>query len=147
VLIVYLAFHVWPEYQRFHGWWHTPRAVGPFEVLRRQLAAIPGNKIVFFDTGYEGQHFEYVIRHDRTVSAATRRGSGWASGGDVLTDDYIRDTIAATAATTRCYYYYLERPAGPYAHTFVTELQRRGYTPGPPVSSLYRRTVPGFCRP
>lgn len=147
VLVAYLALTSWASYQTFHAWAAAPRVVGPFEQMHREVAVQPGRKVVFFDVGYDGQHFEYVIRHDPTVTTATRRGPGWASGGDLLTDDYVRDTIAATEATTRCFYYHVERADGPYARVFVPEMQRRGYVPAPPVTPVYRRNVVGFCRP
>lgn len=148
VLVVVMAVLAWPRYQQFRQALAAPRPVGPFETLHREMARQPGKKLIFFDVGYDGQHLEYVIRDDPQVATATRRGRGWASGGEShLTDDYVADTITRTAAFTRCYYYFLQHPQGPYSRVFVPAMQRLGYAPLPPLPLIHGRQVPGFCKP
>jgi hypothetical protein len=76
------------------------------------------------------------------------RGNGWAAGGDSHLDPgYILKTIAETKDRTRCYYYYLQDPAGVFATTFVPAMAKEGYLRIADMPAVYGHPVPGYCRP
>ena len=144
---VALAVLVLPAWRTFHHHFGAPVPQGPFARLHVEMARQPGKKLIFFDTGWEGQHLEYVTRNDPDIEYGTQRGTGWASGGENrLSPTYIVQTIERTAPTTRCYYYYLERPGEVFATAFVPTMKRFGYTELPPLPVTHGRRVPGFCR-
>jgi hypothetical protein len=147
VLPPLLAALVWPRYRQFHDYMKSSIPPGPFGVLHREMSKQHGKKVIFFDIGYDGQHLEYVIRNDPDITTATDRSSGWGSGGtNRLEASYVLATIGRSHATTRCYYYYLKYPSGPYATTFVPAMQRLGYQQVPALPPIHGHAVPGFCR-
>ena len=137
-----LALVAWPAFGAYRAYLHAPRPIGEWGRLYGAMARRPGDKGVFFDIGYAGQDFEYVIRNDPSVHAYTMRGRHLASGGDDLLDpEYVRRTIDATHATTPCYYYWLSDSNGVYATTFLPEMARLGYKEVGAPSGTH-----GFCR-
>ncbi len=144
---VLLGALVWSRYGDFHTYMHTRAPLGQFEILHGAMAQQPGKKLIFFDIGYEGQFLEHVIRDDANVDLGIMRGPAWATGGDNHLDPkYIIDTVDKAAPTTRCFFYYLQHPNGPYATAFVPTMQRLGYTELPALPRIHGHRVPGFCR-
>jgi hypothetical protein len=145
---VLLAVLVIPHWRGFHSYMQAPVPSGYFGMLHSHLARQSGKKLMFFDTGYEGQHMEYVTRHDPNIQYALMWGPRWASGGDNhLTAEYITDVVKRTSVDTSCYFYYLEIPNGVYATAFVPLMNQLGYRPLPNQISNHRgRAVNGFCR-
>ena len=142
VLLGFLCYLLWPEVIAYSAYLASPRPLGTFGKLRQRLKMQAGKKLVFFDIGYSGQDFEYVIRHDADISSAVMRGEGGNAGGDNHLDpEYIRRTIATTTSDTRCYYYQLESPQGVYATVFAPEMSRLGYEEVAPIGKVH-----GFCR-
>jgi hypothetical protein len=146
-LVVMLALLVGSKFEAFHAYMKAEPEIGPFTVLHRQMLSQPGKKVIFFDIGYDGQHVEYVARHDPNVIFATMRGRGWASGGDNhLTDEYVTNTIEASREECRCFFYYIENPRGPFARAFVPTLERRGFKRIPSMTRIWNHEVVGYCR-
>lgn len=142
VLTVWLLYTAWISFQEFHQYMHTPLPVGKWESLRNAMKKQPGKKVIFFDVGYSGQDFEYVIRKDADIVTATERGRGWASGGEgTLSEAYINDTIERALPDTRCFYYYLEAPQGRYAQVFLPAMKRHNLVEIEPIGNTH-----GFCK-
>ncbi|HJX51879.1 MAG TPA: hypothetical protein VJ801_03855, partial [Polyangia bacterium] len=101
--------------------------------VRTALAAIPGQKVVFFDTGYYGQFLEYYARKDRDLVMATMKGTGWASGGENhLAPSYVQGVIREHGTKPVCYFYRVtEGPLSQYRASFVPAVTALGYTERP----------------
>jgi len=141
---VVLLILVWIEYGPFRDSARSPRAGGRWRSLRRALADVPGRKVIFFDTGYEGQMLQYEARRDTDLALALQKGAGWASGGDNHLDpQYIKATIAKEAPTTRCFYYRIDRSPSPYLTTFVPAMAELGYA----LAASPGDGVAGYCKP
>ena len=112
--------------------------------VRAALAAIPGQKVIFFDTGYFGQFLEYYARKDRDVVLATMKGTGWASGGaGFLQPSYVQGVIREHGTKPVCYLYRVnEGPRSQYRSTFVPAVKALGYVEMPALEGIYR-----YCRP
>jgi hypothetical protein len=146
-LVAVLVLSAAAPFDAFGAYLRAPRQVVQFERLRNELVKSPGRKIVFFDVGFLGQHLEYEIRNDPQITTATMRGRGWGSAGDNhLTPAYVTKTIETNAATTECFYYFLESAAGPYTTAFVPTLNRLGFKKVPRLPDTHGRQVPGFCK-
>jgi hypothetical protein len=111
---------------------------------RAALAAIPGQKVVFFDIGYYGQFLEYYARKDRDFVYATMKGTGWASGGDNHLDrSYVERVLREYGTKPVCYFYRVEEgPRSQYRATFVPAVKALGYTERPALEGFTR-----YCRP
>jgi len=111
--------------------------------VRAALATIPGQKVIFFDTGYNGQFLEYYARKDRDLVFATMKGTGWASGGDNHLDPgYVQGVIREHGTGPVCYLYRVEEgPLSQYLATFVPEVSALGYTEMPALEGFAR-----YCR-
>jgi hypothetical protein len=123
------------------------RPLGYFQSFHKALLEAPGKKVVFFDIGYDGQHLEYQVRNNPEITVATMRGRGWASGGDARLDPgYVERVIAGNAAHTRCFYYVVAVPNGPYDRTFAPQMRKLGYAQ---TRTLWvaGRSTPEYCRP
>ena len=141
-----LGWLVWGEYGKFRAYFASSQPLGFFQSFYRTLSEQPGKKVVFFDLGYDGQHLEYQSRNDRDVTVATMRGRGWASAGNNhLEPGYVSSVIDQTAPITRCYYYVIADPQGPYQSTFVPRLSGLGFAPRPSLR-VARRLTPVYCR-
>jgi hypothetical protein len=112
--------------------------------VRTALAAIPGQKVIFFDTGYYGQFLEYYARRDRDLVLATMKGTGWASGGnDHLDPGYVQGVIREHGSRPICYLYRVnEGPRSQYRPTFVPAVKALGYVEMPALEGTAR-----YCRP
>jgi hypothetical protein len=75
------------------------------------------------------------------------RGRGWGAAGDNHLDPaYVVSTIEKNAANTRCFYYFLADPAGPFATAFVPTMTRLGFKEVARLPETHGRQVPGYCR-
>jgi hypothetical protein len=111
--------------------------------MRAGLAAIPGQKVLFFDTGYYGQFLEYYARKDHDLVFATMKGTGWASGGDNHLDrSYVEGVVREHGTKPVCYFYRVdEGPRSQYRATFVPAVKALGYTERPALEGISR-----YCR-
>jgi hypothetical protein len=140
LLLLYL---VWPLYVPFRAYLKDPSPIGEWGRLRRAILGRPGDAAVFFDVGYGGQDFQYVVRHDPRIRTFTMPGERGNAGGDNHLDpEYILRSIAETHETVRCYYYQVIRGDGVYARTFVPEMRRLGYSEDAPHGA-----VRSYCLP
>jgi hypothetical protein len=112
--------------------------------VRTALAAIPGQKVIFMDTGYYGQFLEYYARKDHDLVLATMKGTGWASGGDNHLDrGYVEGVIREHGTKPVCYFYRVdEGPRSQYRPAFVPAVKALGYTEMPALEGMAR-----YCRP
>jgi hypothetical protein len=117
-----------------HGW----------RRVRAALAAIPGQKVIFFDTGYDGQFLEYYARKDHDLVFATMKGTGWSSGGaGFLQPSYVQGVIREHGTKPVCYLYRVdEGPRSQYRSTFVPAVKALGYVEMPGIEGIHR-----YCRP
>ncbi|MGO9287504.1 MAG: hypothetical protein ACLQIJ_01950, partial [Polyangia bacterium] len=117
-----------------HGW----------RRVRAALAAIPGQKVIFFDTGYDGQFLEYYARKDHDLVFATMKGTGWSSGGaGFLQPSYVQGVIREHGTKPVCYLYRVdEGPRSQYRSTFVPAVKTLGYVEMPGIEGIHR-----YCRP
>ena len=139
-VLVLLALTYWGDFRA------SVAAPVPDQGWRRTsagLAAIPGLKVVFFDTGYDGQFLAYYARKDRNLVLATMKGTGWASGGnDHLEPAYVQGVIREHGTTPACYLFRVtEGPRSQYRMTFVPAVTALGYVELPAVEGLNR-----YCR-
>jgi hypothetical protein len=138
-----LAYMAWTMGPPFVASVQGPLPQGTWRAARTVLAAIPGKKVVLFDTGYQGQMLEYETRKDSDVVLLLNKGRGWSAGGDALYPKYIEDGIAAHEQSTKCFFYCIDRgPTSPYYGTFVPAMSRLGYKERAPMAA----SCPGFCR-
>ena len=145
VVPLVLAMAAWSYAGPFLSSARAPLGGGEWRSVHHALASVAGRKVIFFDTGYNGQMLEYVARNDRSLVFATMKGGRWATGGDNhLSSSYIEQTIDAEATATRCFYYVVDRgEASPYYSVFEPAMRRRGYAPAAsPGARIY-----GFCKP
>jgi hypothetical protein len=123
---------------------HTPRPVGKWETLAREMKKHPGKKVIFFYIGYAGQDFEYEARDDPKIVVATMKGERWAAGGDNhLGDSYVADLVDKTHAETSCYYYWVQGSDAVVNNVFAPRMKQLGYVelPQPVVPE-----VRAWCR-
>jgi uncharacterized membrane protein len=134
-------------WEPFAAYARAPQPRGGWRQIHDRIRALPGRKVIFFDTGYEGQMLEYEARHDRDLAFRTQKGSGWASGGDNHLDpDYVERSLREEEAATSCFLYFVDKgPQSPFFSTFVPMVQQLGYGPVPSPGDkihAYCRRVP-----
>lgn len=114
----------------------------PWRRLHSDLTRFPGQKVVFFDVGWEGQRLQYETRHDSSVSVMTDPGTGWATGGIYLSPDYVRRVIRQRAPKTSMFFYQFDSVyrRSTFDSAFVPEMQRLGCV------RQYMRDVPSYTR-
>jgi hypothetical protein len=114
----------------------------PWRRLRADLVKLPGQKVVFFDVGWDGQRLQYETRHDPSVSVMTDPGTGWATGGIYLSPDYVRRVIRQRAPQTSMFFYQFDSVyrRSTYDSAFVPEMQRLRCV------KQYLRDVPSYTR-
>jgi hypothetical protein len=124
-----------------------PKATGrerqaPWRRLRADLVRLPGEKVVFFDVGWDGQRLQYETRHDPSVSVMTDPGTGWATGGIYLSPEYVTRVIRERAPQTSMFFYQFDSVyrRSTYDSAFVPEMHRLGCV------RQYRRDVPTYTR-
>jgi hypothetical protein len=110
--------------------------------LRADLVKLPGQKVVFFDVGWDGQRLQYETRHDPSVSVMTDPGTGWATGGIYLSPEYVKRTIRERAPQTSMFFYQFDSVyrRSTFDSAFVPEMQRLGCV------KKYLRDVPSYTR-
>jgi hypothetical protein len=118
------------------------QSVGPWRQLRADLLTLPGDKVVFFDVGWDGQRLQYETRRDPSVSVMTNPGTGWATGGALLTPDYVSGTIRERAPRTSMFFYQYDSVwrRSTFDSAFVPGMQRLG------CAKTYERDVPTYTR-
>jgi len=147
VVPIAVGWLAYGQYGKFSAFFAHARPLGYFQEFHKTLTEQPGKKVVFFDIGYDGQHLEYQVRRDRDIVVATMRGSGWASGGDNHLDaDYVARVIDGSWGATRCFYYVVAAPAGPYQRIFIPRMRHYGYAQKRTFPVAARPTAE-FCRP
>jgi hypothetical protein len=118
------------------------QAVGPWRQLRADLVKLPGDKVVFFDVGWDGERLQYETRHDPSISVMTDPGTGWATGGVIMPQDYVRRIIQERAPRTSMFFYQYDSVwrRSTFDSAFVPEMQRLGCV------KTYERNVPTYTR-
>jgi hypothetical protein len=116
--------------------------LAPWRRLRADLVKLPGQKVVFFDVGWDGQRLQYETRHDPSVSVMTNPGTGWATGGIYLSPEYVKRTIRERAPQTSMFFYQFDSVyrRSTFDSAFVPEMQRLGCV------KKYLRDVPSYTR-
>ncbi len=116
--------------------------VGPWRQFRADLVKLPGDKVVFFDVGWDGERLQYETRRDPSVSVMTDPGTGWATGGALLTPDYVSRTIRERAPRTSMFFYQYDSVwrRSTFDSAFVPGMKRLG------CIRTYERAVPTYTR-
>ena len=109
----------------------------PLRQIARDLAAMPGPKVVFFEIGWSAQPFAYETRHDPSVRVMSNPGPGWGAGGQTVTADYVGAILAEEfhAPVTLIYEVAPSLPTSVFAGTFVPAMVRHG------CARIYDRAV------
>jgi 4-amino-4-deoxy-L-arabinose transferase-like glycosyltransferase len=118
------------------------RPVGPLRQLRADLVKVPGNKVVFFDVGWDGERLQYETRRDPSISVMTDPGTGWATGGVLMTNDYVSRIIQDRAPRTSMFFYQYDSVwrRATFDSAFVPGMERLGCV------RAYQRDVPTYTR-
>lgn len=115
---------------------------GPWRQVRADLVKLPGNKVVFFDVGWDGERLQYETRRDPSISVMTNPGTGWATGGAYLTQDYVDRIIRDRAPRTSMFFYQFDSVwrRSTFDSAFVPGMQRIGCV------RAYQRALPTYTR-
>jgi len=119
--------------------WHR---VGPWRALRGDLDKMQGEKIVFFDVGWDGQRLQYETRRDTAITVLRRRGPGWSWGGSVMTPDYITRSVDERRASASAFFYQFDPVSNRsnFDSAFVPAMEKLG------CKKTYVREVPTYTR-
>jgi hypothetical protein len=119
--------------------WHH---VGPWRQLRTDLDKMQGEKIVFFDVGWDGQRLQYETRRDRDITVLRRRGTGWSWGGSVMTPDYITRSVDERRASASAFFYQFDPVSNRsnFDSAFVPAMEKIG------CKRTFVREVPTYTR-
>lgn len=124
-----------------------PRAYGrerlePWRRLRADLLRFPGEKVVFFDVGWDGQRLQYETRRDQSVRVMTNPGTGWARDGVNMTPDYVERIIRERAPRASMFFYQYDSVwrRSTFDSAFVPSMQLHGCV------QAYVRDVPSYVR-
>ena len=103
--------------------------VAPESSWRRlavEFRAISGQKFVFFETGWEAQPLRYETRRDPDVHMRNQDGPGWKTFGQVITPDYVTQTIDREAVPGTRWFYHVDVARGSriFDETFVPAMAR-----------------------
>jgi hypothetical protein len=107
-----------------------PTPEGSWRQVRRDLLAMPGTKIVFFEVGWSAQPFQYEMRGDPAVRVMANPGVGWGSGGQNMTPEYVGAVVAREARAPVTFLYEVD-PSAPgtvFDAAFVPAMTRLGCT-------------------
>jgi hypothetical protein len=83
---------------------HAP-PVGAWRQVRADLQQLPGTKVVFFDIGWDALRLWYEVRHDQDVRIMSDPGSGWGTGGQLMTPEYVTRVVDLNAGPTTMFFY------------------------------------------
>jgi hypothetical protein len=115
---------------------------GAWRQIRADLQRLPGRKLVFFDVGWDAQRLQYEVRHDPDVRIMSDAGTGWDSGGRLMTAQYVARTIDAQFDRQTMFFYQFDPSAngGVFAAAFAPAMARHG------CRRVYQREVPTYMR-
>ena len=120
---------------------HAPPA-GLWRQVRADLLRLPGTKMVFFDIGWDAQRLQYEVRDDPDVRIMSDAGSGWDTGGRMMTAEYVARTIDRNVGPGTMFFYEFD----PVINTRAFD---EAFAPGMlrhRCVRVYQRDVPTYAR-
>jgi len=120
---------------------HAP-PVGAWRQVAADLRRLGGTKFVFFDTGWDAQRLQYEVRHDADVRVLSDPGTGWDSGGRIMTPAYVTGAIDRYTGSATMFFYQFDPVirADVFDRAFAPAMARHGCT------RVYQREVPTYER-
>jgi hypothetical protein len=122
----------------------SPRTapVGVWRQMRADLQRMPGHKFVYFDIGWDAQRLQYEVRHDPDVRIMSDADTGWATGGRLMTREYVSRTIDQQFDPTARYFYQFDPVTNGevFAAAFAPAMARHH------CRRVYERAVPSYTR-